>query len=201
MVLRNTAALLALRLQDCHLLWCGFPGHFGFSLQIAVCGSYNPAGAETPAVWAGPLSLATTQGVTVVFSSTGYLDVSVPRVSSNRLWIQRKVTGLQPAGFPHSEIRGSKGVCPSPRLIAAYHVLHRLLVPRHPPRALTCLSHSRGSRVCLSILDLSVCLLDDRIPTATEAARADPNPLRFYYGYQYVKERPARRERNAGGVE
>ena len=39
-------------------------------------------------------------------------------------------------GLPHSEIPGSKVVCTSPRLIAAYHVLHRLLVPRHPPCAL-----------------------------------------------------------------
>ena len=39
-------------------------------------------------------------------------------------------------GFPHSEIRGSKGARPSPRLIAACHVLHRLSVPRHPPDAL-----------------------------------------------------------------
>src|SRR3989338_8551140 len=35
--------------------------------------------------------------------------------------------------FPDSEILGSKGVCPSPRLIAAYHVLLPLLAPRHPP--------------------------------------------------------------------
>ena len=41
--------------------------------------------------------------------------------------------------LPHSEIPGSKVVCTSPRLIAAYHVLHRLLVPRHPPYALSSL--------------------------------------------------------------
>ena len=35
------------------------------------------------------------------------------------------VTGLQPAGFSHSEIRGSQVICTSPQLIAAYHVLHR----------------------------------------------------------------------------
>ena len=40
------------------------------------------------------------------------------------------------AGFPHSEIRGSKGRSPSPQLFAACHVLHRLSVPRHPPNAL-----------------------------------------------------------------
>src|SRR4051812_21934239 len=42
-------------------------------------------------------------------------------------------------GFPHSEIHGSKGARPSPRLIAACHVLHRLSVPRHPPDALIAL--------------------------------------------------------------
>ncbi len=39
-------------------------------------------------------------------------------------------------GLPHSEIRGSAGARPSPRLFAACHVLHRLSVPRHPPDAL-----------------------------------------------------------------
>ena len=41
--------------------------------------------------------------------------------------------------MPHSEILGSQLVCSSPRLIAACHVLHRLSVPRHPPRAFCCL--------------------------------------------------------------
>ena len=48
----------------------------------------------------------------------------------------QRMTGLQPAGFSHSDIRGSKLICSSPRLIAAYHVLHRLLMPRHSPYAL-----------------------------------------------------------------
>ena len=42
-------------------------------------------------------------------------------------------------GFPHSEISGSKCIGNSPELIAAYHVLHRLSVPRHPPNALVVL--------------------------------------------------------------
>ena len=45
-------------------------------------------------------------------------------------------------GFPHSEIFGSKLVRNSPKLIAAYHVLHRLSAPRHPPNALKSLIHS-----------------------------------------------------------
>ena len=46
------------------------------------------------------------------------------------------VSGLQPDGFPHSDMRGSIPVCKSPRLFAAYHVLLRLRKPRHPPFAL-----------------------------------------------------------------
>ncbi len=43
-------------------------------------------------------------------------------------------------GFPHSDISGSTLACSSPKLFAAYHVLHRLLVPRHSPYALILLT-------------------------------------------------------------
>ena len=49
-------------------------------------------------------------------------------------------------GFPHSEIRGSTIARISPRLIAACHVLHRLLAPRHPPNALFSLHHTITAR-------------------------------------------------------
>ena len=42
-------------------------------------------------------------------------------------------------GFPHSDIPGSKGALASSGLIAECHVLHRLLLPRHPPNALIAL--------------------------------------------------------------
>ena len=45
-------------------------------------------------------------------------------------------------GFPHSDIAGSKLIRSSPTLFAAYHVLHRLCMPRHPPDALKTLDHS-----------------------------------------------------------
>jgi hypothetical protein len=58
---------------------------------------------------------------------------------------------MTPAGFPHSDIPGSKTVCVSPRLIAAYHVLHRLLVPRHPPCALSSLTGiSKVHSLCIT---------------------------------------------------
>jgi hypothetical protein len=49
-------------------------------------------------------------------------------------------SGISLSGLPHSEILGSKPVCGSPKLIAAYHVLHRLLAPRHSPYALSSLT-------------------------------------------------------------
>src|SRR3954464_5985646 len=49
-------------------------------------------------------------------------------------------------GFPHSEISGSKCIGNSPELIAAYHVLHRLSVPRHPPNALIVLDLSLSAK-------------------------------------------------------
>ena len=55
-------------------------------------------------------------------------------------FIQRRLTEYCSAGFPHSEISGSKLVCSSPELIAACHVLHRLLMPRHSPCALISLT-------------------------------------------------------------
>jgi hypothetical protein len=71
-----------------------------------------------------------------------------PGFALKPLCIQGKSTCLNPllipegnnnrlsGGFPHSEIHGSKLILSSPWLIAEYHVLHRLLLPRHPPNAL-----------------------------------------------------------------
>ena len=89
---------------------------------------YYPAGASTPAVWAPPLSLATTRGITIVLFSCRYLDVSVRGVRP-----AIAVRGLQPRGFPHSDIRGSRAICASPRLFAACHVLLRLREPQASP--------------------------------------------------------------------
>lgn len=98
--------------------------------------------------WPGPRSLATTNGVSVDVLSSRYLDVSVPWVclkppmysevsylllitgnpkprghGPDHFWSNTKTQGLGvPAiegGFPHSEIRGSKLLRSSPRLIAA----------------------------------------------------------------------------------
>ena len=92
-------------------------------------------------VWALAISLAATLAIDVSFSSSGYLDVSVPRVPFIHLCIQCMMPEVFSARFPHSEIDGSRDICSSPSLIAAYHVFHRLLVPRHPPCALSSITN------------------------------------------------------------
>ena len=81
----------------------------------------------------------------VVFSSSGYLDVSVHRVPFLKLCIGLRILEVCSSRFPHSEISGSKDICSSPKLFAAYHVFHRLLVPRHPPYALISITNSTSS--------------------------------------------------------
>ena len=123
----------------------------GLSPSLAGCSKavllplLNPLCSPNPAMHASRFGLFRVRSPlltesNVSFSSSGYLDVSVPRVPSIWLCIHHTVTGVCPAGFPHSEICGSMNICFSPQLIAAYHVFRRLLVPRHPPCALSCLT-------------------------------------------------------------
>ena len=86
-------------------------------------------------------------GIDVSFSSSGYLDVSVHRVPLHTLWIHVWILEVCSRRFPHSDISGSSDICSSPKLFAAYHVFHRLLVPRHPPCALISLTIRLRPRV------------------------------------------------------
>ena len=117
-------------------------GRLSQNRSVRIAGSLmqsEPHGARTM-VWALPRSLAATYGIDVSFSSSGYLDVSVHRVPLHTLWIGVWIHEVCSCGFPHSDICGSMDICSSPQLFAAYHVFHRLLVPRHPPCALTTLT-------------------------------------------------------------
>ena len=92
------------------------------TIVLATSRSYNPREAGTSRVWATPRSLATTWGITKLFSfPPGTKMFQFPGLAPAML-----VTGLQPDGLSHSEIHGSKVICTSPWLIAAYHVLRRL---------------------------------------------------------------------------
>ena len=129
--------LTLFRLRGFHPLRPRFPACS--STYQLTCDSPLPRNARI-AVWALSLSLAATQEIDVSFSSSPYLDVSVQAVPFMQLCIYCMMTGVLPAGFPHSDIGGSPDICSSPPLFAACHVLLRLLMPRHPPCALSCLT-------------------------------------------------------------
>ena len=108
---------------------CAFPDSFG-SVWVSNERSYNPAGAVTPAVWAAPRSLATTEGITVLFS----LPAGTEMFQFPALAHPLGVTQLHCAGLPHSDTDGSKAVCASPPRFAANRVLLRRLEPEASPR-------------------------------------------------------------------
>ena len=127
------------RLHGSHILWPRFPAgspnvRFGNSTYAVL----QPPNVNTW-VWAVPISLAATFGISVIYFPPGTEMVHFPGLAHTRLCIQRAVARVHLAGFPHSEILGSKPACGSPRLIAACHVLLRLLAPRHSPYALSSL--------------------------------------------------------------
>src|SRR5438045_3939472 len=93
-------------------------------------------------------------------------------------------------GLPHSEIFGSKPVCGSPKLIAAYHVLHRRPAPRHPPYALSSLTTtsallesvvvfflSKGSSACFCSCTLH---LSPRLRAGHLVARLTARSMPYY---------------------
>ena len=121
------------RIRGSHPLWPAFPCRSPNNLVLFDCPQPQRI---NPLVWPLPRSLATTSGISVDFFSSPYLDVSVQAVPYLHLCIQCRLTEYCSAGFPHSEICGSKLICSSPQLIAACRVLHRLSVPRHSPCAL-----------------------------------------------------------------
>ena len=70
-----------------------------------------------------------------------------PGFASIRLCIQRTMAGFSGTGFPIRKSAGQSLCSGSPQLFAATYVLHRLLVPRHPPCALSSLASSSQRRL------------------------------------------------------
>src|SRR4051794_6974306 len=68
---------------------------------------------------------------------------------------------LPAPGFPIRRSTGQRLFSASPWLIAAVHVLLRLLVPRHPPCALTILTVSCSNAECVRARLLSFCAFPD----------------------------------------
>src|SRR5918994_3937646 len=66
----------------------------------------------------------------------------------------RDTRALPRVGFPIRKSRDQRLVSISPGLIAAAHVLHRLLAPRHPPCALVLLIEKN---TCVATMEFSRC--------------------------------------------
>ena len=130
------------RLRGYHPLWPSVPGPsprhaIGNSPDLIRSLPHNPQRPEGLRVWADPLSFATTDGIDSLFFPrlTEMFHFRRSRLSAPILF-RAACMNINPCGLPHSEITGSQPACGYPVLIAAYHVLHRLLVPRHPLCAL-----------------------------------------------------------------
>jgi hypothetical protein len=92
--------------------------------------------------------------------------------------------------LPHSEISGSKRICRSPKLIAAYHVLHRLMAPRHPLCALYSLFTSPYLKfICMSFVVRrfrQACLVTILSPFFRIYTKTCSNTLRYYCSVHVV---------------
>ena len=142
-LLRITVGRLTLRVRDYHPLWRNFPIPSARAYRT-MCRSYYPETALPQLRFGLFPGRSPLLGESLLFSlPRGTKMFQFPRFASSH---NMMMTVLQTAGLSHSEIRGSKVICTLPRLIAAYHVLHRLREPRHPPCALI---HFLGSAVPL----------------------------------------------------
>ena len=120
------------QIRDCHPLWFRIPSDSS-SCRICnfICEPHNPA-EQADGLGIIPFRSPLLREVAVAFLSCGYLDVSVHHVRPVHLCIQ--CTVIQGS-------RDQRSFDSSPKLFAAFHALHRLLTPRHPPHALTCSGH------------------------------------------------------------
>ena len=150
-ILRNLPSESAsFRLPGYHRLWPIVPDR-STSLLIFYSPALRPSRPYNPTVqarWFGLIRVRSPLlAESLLFSvPAGTEMVHFPALSSTTYVFSRRYLRISQGGFPHSEISGSTPVCGSPKLIAAYHVLHRLLVPRHPPYALSSLT--LNPRIC-----------------------------------------------------
>ena len=122
-----------LRIRNYHALWLNFPEHstHRFSCHNVVLQPHTCR--NTYGLGYSPFARHYLGNHYLFSIPTGTKMFQFPAFASIVRWI----ISLQDIGLSHSEIRGSKVICTYPQLIAAYHVLHRLREPRHPPCALT----------------------------------------------------------------
>src|SRR5437016_12374224 len=84
------------------------------------------------------------------------------------MYSARSTRALPRVGFPIRRSRDQRLVSTSPALIAAAHVLHRLLAPRHPPCALVLLIEK--NTLCVA-MEFSRCTRTARPPRENRPER------------------------------
>ena len=157
--------MIAFYLQDCHLLWSLVPecsiiqslfNRTAFQHEDPIL-SHNPRSTTHADYKLNGFRLFPFHSP-LLGESVRFLFLEVLRcftslgIASYTYEFSVGSCGITRKGFPHSEISGSKPVCGSPKHIAAYHVLHRLLTPSHPPqalRSLTFVSYNEDLRLTL----------------------------------------------------
>ena len=150
----KTTLTIAFQLQDYNLLWLIFSDH---SLKQLFCN--RAALLQEDPFWSHDPLYTTLVGYKC--KRFGLVPFRSPLLRESILFLflrvlrcftspgfafcsytfRTKSCGITRKRFPHSDIPGSMLVCSSPRLIAAYHVLHRLSAPSHPPYALHSLTY------------------------------------------------------------
>ena len=144
-----------LHIRGCHPLWPDFPDRSAYLvLTTGLFRFRSPLLAESRLMSFPP--------GTEMFQFPGF-------ASPHYVFSDDTLAG----GLPHSDIHGSTPARGSPWLFAACHVLHRLLVPRHPPNALLMLETIRALGI-----DPRVSTMHRNHPTVSpEGFRAVPESL------------------------
>ena len=118
------------RVRDCHPVSSGFPACSAMDRIACRRRSYNPGRCQRQPRFGllrvrSPLLAQSFLLSFPVGTKMFQFPTFAPRLGRG--------ARIAPGGFPHSDIRGSQGICPSPRLFAAYHVLPRLREPQASP--------------------------------------------------------------------
>ena len=94
------------RVRGYHPLWRAFPGASANERLVANASVHNLS--KPIRLRASPLSLIATKGISVDFFSSGYLDISIPRVCLVHLCIQCTITNglgwVSPFGNPRIKV-------------------------------------------------------------------------------------------------
>ena len=143
-LLRIPLGLVCVHVRNCHPLRCSFPDA-SIPHTSAMARSYNPCDALLQRRFGLLPGRSPLLGESFLFSfPAGTKMFQFPALASSQTYAMMtgKACRVVPFGYPRVKV-----ICTSPRLFAAYRVLHRLREPRHPPCALSLFSHNSVNTV------------------------------------------------------